>query len=120
MDQEELNQAGRKMKSLSDRFWLKVSRIGLASSPDCWIWIGQIARNGYGRIKEGSRGSVPLYAHRVSFSIKYGEILPGFDVHHECHNKACVNPKHLKLVDHVGHNSNGQFQKMSVRPLEVT
>ncbi len=107
-----------KPKPLRERFWSKVEK---GEPKECWIWTGQIAKNGYGRIKEGTHDSIPLWAHRVSFAIAFGEILPGFDVHHACHNRACVNPDHLQIIDHWGHGHDSEDFRTnaSLRTLQV-
>ncbi len=59
----------------------------------CWIWSGNIARNGYGRY--GARGQ---YAHRVAYELLVGPIPEGLTIDHLCRVHACVNPKHLEPV----------------------
>ena len=53
--------------------------------------------------------------HVASYRILKGDIPVGFDVHHECGNRACYNPKHLSLVDHrehaKEHDNVGRFQR---------
>jgi hypothetical protein len=62
---------------------------------DCWIWIGRMDRNGYGRICV--KNTLKL-AHRVSHELFNGAIPSGYDIDHLCKNKKCVNPDHLKSL----------------------
>jgi hypothetical protein len=37
-------------------------------------------------------------SHRFSYAHFYGEISPGMVIHHNCHNRDCVNPYHLEMI----------------------
>lgn len=64
-------------------------------STPCVIWTGATQPNGYGRRKY--RGKAWL-AHRVAYFELYGEIDADLVIDHLCHNRACVEPRHLAQV----------------------
>lgn len=72
------------------RFWANVDRRG---DNECWPWIGPL-NDGYGYLYY--RGQTRK-AHRASFMIHGGVAIPRMHVDHECRNRACVNPAHLRL-----------------------
>ena len=82
-----------------ERFMLKVQK-GV-SPDDCWLWLGHIARHGYGTF--GMEGSEFL-AHRAAYLLLVGEIPGGLDLDHLCCTHTCVNPEHLEPVTR-GENS---------------
>ena len=63
----------------------------------CWLWQGQISRNGYGRHRVGP-GRPLVAAHRVSYEHFVGEIPEGLQLDHTCRVRNCVNWAHLEPV----------------------
>lgn len=91
-----------KPPTVEERFWSKVDKGGPIPEhkPElgrCWVWTAGInGRTGYGRftVKHGEM----MDAHRYSYLLSYGSIPEGYDVHHECHLRRCLNPSHLRAT----------------------
>ena len=83
------------------RFWSKVEITGLHS---CWNWTAGKSSNRYGVFYLNSLQR----AHRVAYTLIHGEIPEGYDVHHKCENRGCVNPMHLETIEHAQHKREHQ------------
>lgn len=70
-----------------ERFWSKV-----AKGDGCWEWTGPRQTDGYGLFWDG-RGQVR--AHRYAYGLD--RIPVGLSVLHECDNRRCVRPDHLRV-----------------------
>jgi hypothetical protein len=64
---------------------------------DCWDFIGHWrSRFGYGRIREGRRGSRCLQVHVVAYEAVRGPVPVGKWLRHSCDRPLCANPWHLE------------------------
>jgi len=85
--------------SFEDRFMSKVEK-----TETCWNWTASImTKSGYGAF---SIGRTHKPAHRVSYEMHVAPIEKGMEVDHMCHNRACVNPSHLRVVTSKQNNEN--------------
>lgn len=86
--------------TLVEQFWSQVDM-----SDECWEWTGTLTDKGYGvfRVWHWDRQS-SIRAHRLAWELVTGQRLPlPLEPHHECENRACVRPTHLKWVTHAEH-----------------
>lgn len=75
------------------RFWNKVYK---GSGNKCWIWIGAIADDGYGRfyLEKGQGGMVRPHRYLYELATKQ-KLDPDEELLHSCDVTICVNPDHL-------------------------
>lgn len=79
-------------ETIEQFFWARVNK-----TKSCWEWTGTIIRGrmAYGQV---TRYGYEQTAHRLSYKLHKGDIPPGMQVDHRCHNTTCVNPEHLRLA----------------------
>lgn len=88
---QELHPLRRKRDTVL-KFW---DRVDVKGPDDCWIWRLVPHKQGYALFSVGGEN---LKAHRYSYELAYGAVPEGLIVDHQCRNRACVNPAHLKAV----------------------
>lgn len=81
--------AAARLGTKEERFWSHVEK-----SDGCWLWTGELAGKGYGRMKFAG---VREHAHRMSWEFANGPVQAGLLVLHKCDTPACVRPDHLFL-----------------------
>ncbi len=62
----------------------------------CWLWLGYLTPDGYGRISLAEKHGVS--AHRLSYTAFRGPIPDGLTLDPLCRVRSCVNPDHLEAV----------------------
>ncbi len=83
----------KNVRTVKERFSCKHS----PNENGCWIWHACRSGHGYGMLRVDNK---VIYAHRLSWTFRYGEIPDGLFVCHTCDVPACVNPLHLFLGTH--------------------
>lgn len=68
----------------------------------CWVWQRAVSGDGYGIRTISKKRHL---AHRLSYAKHVGPIPEGYDIHHKCENKPCVNPDHLEALERRAHRS---------------
>lgn len=69
----------------------------------CLVWTGATLDNGYGIISIDGRVRL---VHRVMFEHAVAPLESGMQVDHLCHNRACVEPSHLRQVTRFQNQAN--------------
>jgi hypothetical protein len=80
-----------------------LARVERRQQNECWMWTGHTNQGGYGRMRVGARMVV---VHRIAWELEHGQIAEGMFIDHICHNRACVNTRHMQVVTRKANNEN--------------
>lgn len=83
------------------------TRVQPEPNTGCWLWTGNVRRDGYGRISIAHNRQE--LAHRLFYEQSVGPIPPGLQIDHLCRQRSCVNPRHLEVVTQQINLSRGYF-----------
>ena len=72
-----------------------LSRVERVTESGCWIYTGELNRNGYGTIRAAGKRKM---AHRLLFEHFVGPIQHGYVLDHLCRVRCCCNPHHMEPV----------------------
>ena len=104
--------------------WERIERRLEPTESGCLRWPGRtLARRGYGMTDAKRDGRwVALYVHRIAWEAFNGAIPEGLMVDHRCHNRACANIDHLRLVTPKQNmeNRKGSAASSGVRGVHLT
>lgn len=90
-----------------------LSKIDIKSPSECWNWMANKKRFGYGVFFNNGRN---ILAHRVSYVLRHGPIPEGKIILHSCDNPSCVNPDHLSAGTYAENSRQREEKGRSNRP----
>ncbi len=72
-------------------------RVVVDAVSGCWVWTGATRQGKVARLSYLGRATMPA---AVSYALHHGRDPFRTDVVHTCHDRRCINPRHLEAVDH--------------------
>jgi hypothetical protein len=72
----------------------------------CWLWTGFIDPKGYAHFTPHKK---PVRAHVWGWARINGPVPVGFELDHNCRNRACVRPSHCEPVTHAENMRRGKW-----------
>lgn len=98
----------KQKKTTSDRFFAHVEK-----GPNCWTWTASKMNSGYGQF---SIAGTMRQAHRAAYELLVGPIPQGMLILHDCDNKLCVNPAHLRIGTHSENIKDAYARRLRSKP----
>lgn len=86
-----------KNQPVLERFFDKVV---IDAATGCWNFTSSISKTNNGRFYYNYKCRD---AYKIGYILMGGEIPAGYDLHHTCENRLCVNPEHLLPVTRATH-----------------
>lgn len=68
---------------------------------NCWLFTGQLNKDGYGKLRLPYSKRLYRFAHRIAYESVKGPIPDDLEIDHLCRVRNCVNPDHLEPVTHL-------------------
>lgn len=90
----------------------RIARFIVDDETGCFLWAGA-QRNGYGSLTFDGRQA---YAHRLAYVLYVGEIPEGWEIHHVCEVRSCINPDHLEALSKTEHRNRSLRVRRTVCP----
>jgi hypothetical protein len=88
-----------------------LSKLIINKENNCWEWQGSLDKDGYGYFKIRNKQERKRYrSHRVLYDFFKGITNNSMVIDHECKNRKCCNPDHLREIstyENLMSNSNG-------------
>jgi hypothetical protein len=89
-------------RHLSEQRRCKLSHLAHWSDAPCIHAQGAVNADGYVFMHDARTGE-KSFAHRIAWKEAVGPVGSEFEIHHLCHNRRCINPKHLQKLTHEAH-----------------
>lgn len=84
-----------------------MEKISFEPFSGCWLWMGYLNDEGYGRLRLGSTEEPYSPAHKASYELLVGPVPEDLQLDHLCRVRCCVNPKHLEPVTALENTTRG-------------